>query len=115
MRRERRLLRSAALLLAALLSLAAPASAGPLDDAKAAGQIGEGLDGYLHLVEGSGPADVKALVQDVNGKRKAKYQSIATQRGAPLPEVAALAGAKLVERTPGGQYVRDASGSWKKK
>ena len=115
MRRNYRLLGSSALLLAALLSLAAPASANALDAAKAAGQVGEALDGFLHLVDSSAPADVKALVQEVNEKRKAKYQSIASKRAAPLAEVAALAGAKLVERTPAGQYVLQASGKWKKK
>jgi uncharacterized protein YdbL (DUF1318 family) len=29
--------------------------------------------------------------------------------------VAALAGAKLVERAPAGQYVMDSSGKWRKK
>lgn len=108
------MLRSSALLLA-LLWLAAPASADPLDSAKDAGQVGEAVDGYLHLVDSNAPADVKALVVEINEKRKAKYQSIATQRGVSLAEVAALAGAKLVERTPAGQYVLDATGSWKKK
>ncbi|MBW2493361.1 MAG: DUF1318 domain-containing protein, partial [Deltaproteobacteria bacterium] len=32
-----------------------------------------------------------------------------------LEDVAALAGAKLVERAPAGQYVLDSSGNWLKK
>lgn len=102
-------------ILAIFLASAVPALAADLDSAKSAGQIGEGPDGFLHLVDPNAPADVKALVADVNAKRKAKYQSIATQNSAPLDAVAARAGAKLLERTPPGQYVLNADGSWRRK
>lgn len=95
---------------------AAAAQAMTLDEAKASGSVGEGLDGYVHLVDAaSAPADVKALVDDINNKRKARYQEIATERGVPLSNVAALAGAKLIERAPAGEYVRDSTGTWKRK
>ena len=111
-----RWLQSSALCVAAVFLLWAPAaSAGSLDDAKAAGQLGEGPDGYLHLVDNDAPADVKALMEDINGKRKQKYQEIATKGGTSVKVVAAHTGAKLVERTPAGQYVMDASGKWEKK
>ncbi len=110
------LLRSSALCFSALIVLGAlTANAGTLDDAKSAGQIGEGVDGYLHLVDKNAPGDVKALVKDVNSKRKTKYKDIAKSRGASVEDVAALAGAKLVKRTPTGQYVMDSSGKMRKK
>ncbi|MCH8890941.1 MAG: YdbL family protein [Myxococcales bacterium] len=110
------LLRSSALWFSALIVLGAlTANAGTLDGAKSAGQIGEGVDGYVHLVDKNAPGDVKALVKDVNSKRKAKYKDIAKTRGASVENVAALAGAKLVERTPAGQYVMDSSGKMRKK
>ena len=56
-----------------------------------------------------------ALVKDVNNKRREKYQSIAKKRGAPVEDVATLAGAKLVERAPAGQYVMDSNAKWRKK
>jgi uncharacterized protein YdbL (DUF1318 family) len=119
MRRQVRfstLLRSSALCFSTLLLLGAlAANAATLDDAKAAGQIGEGVDGYVHLVDKNAPAAAKALVKDVNNKRKAKYASIAKTRGASVESVAALAGAKLVERTPAGQYVMDSNAKWRKK
>lgn len=109
-------LRSRALLLSALIVLAPQlANATTLNEAKSAGQIGEGVDGYVHLVEQNAPADVKALVSNVNTQRKEKYASIAATRGVPLEDVAALAGAKLVERAGAGEYVLDSSGSWRKK
>ena len=111
-----KLMRSPAVWLSALIVLGVhAASAATLDKAKSAGQIGESVDGYVHLVDKAAPADVKALVKDVNNKRRAKYESIAAKRGAPVKEVAALAGAKLVERTPAGQHVMDSNGKWRKK
>ena len=102
-------------ILAILLAAAVPTFAADLDSSKSAGHIGEGPDGYLHVVDPSAPADTKALVADVNAKRKAKYEAIAKQNGAPLDAVAVQAGAKLIERTPPGQYVMNPDGSWRKK
>ncbi len=119
MRRQVRfskLLRSSALWFSVLIVLGAhTANAATLGGAKSAGQIGESVDGYVHLVDKDAPADVKALVKDVNDKRRAKYASIAKKRGAPVEDVAALAGAKLVERAPAGQYVMDSNAKWRKK
>ncbi len=114
--RSSKLLRSSALWFSALIVLGAlAASAGTLDGAKSAGKIGEGVDGYVHLVDKNAPGDVKALVKDVNSKRKTKYKDIAKSRGASIEDVAALAGAKLVKRTPTGQYFMDSSGKMRKK
>ena len=111
-----KLLRSSALWFSAFIVLGAlTANAGTLDGAKSAGQIGEGVDGYVHLVDKNAPGDVKALVKDVNSKRKTKYKDIAKSRGASVESVAALAGAKLVKRAPAGEYVMDSSGKLRKK
>ena len=111
-----KLVRSSAVWFSTLIVLGVhAANAATLDGAKSAGQIGESVDGYVHLVDKDAPADVKALVNDVNNKRGAKYESIAKTRGASAEEVAALAGAKLVERTPAGQYVMDSNAKWRKK
>ena len=114
--RFQNLLRSSALWISTLIALGAlTANAATLDGAKSAGQVGEGVDGYVHMVDKNAPGDVKALVKDVNNKRKTKYEGIAKSRGASVEDVAALAGAKLVERTPAGQYVMDSSGKLRKK
>lgn len=109
------LLRSAAIGLCAALLLAAPgAAANPLDDAKAAGYVGERPDGMLGLVSSSAPADVVALVEEINAKRVESYAEIAEKNGIPVGAVAAQAGAKLIDRAPAGQYVmRD--GKWVRK
>ena len=102
-------------LIALLVFAVAPAAmAGSLDDAKAAGQVAEGPDGYVHVLS-RGAADVLAMAKDINGRRKAKYAEIAKKQGAPLEAVAARAGKKLIARTPAGQYTIDADGNPKKK
>ena len=99
----------------ALVLAAAPALAADLDGAKAAGQVGERVDGYLGLVDANAPGDVKELVERVNAGRRQRYGEIASKRGAPVEAVAAQAGAKLTQRAQPGHYVKDASGSWKRK
>jgi len=108
-----RLLGLFALVLGLLLSLAAAAAS--LDSAKSDGWIGEKPDGYLGLVRDDAPADVRALVQDVNGKRKTRYQEIAKQQGAPLSEVEKVGGQTAIDKTRPGHYVMDTSGRWRKK
>ena len=115
--RERRNLRAFALAVAAALTLlVAPAAlADTLDGAKAAGYVGERTDGMLGLVKADAPADVKALVQSVNAKRRESYASIAKKNGTTLEAVAALAGKKAIAKTRPGNYVQNAGGKWVKK
>ncbi len=105
--------RFAALLLGLIVSLGAAAAT--LDSAKADGWIGERPDGYLGLVRSDAPNDVKSLVEDVNGKRRARYEQIARQQGAPLSEVEKVGGQTAIEKTRPGHYVMDASGRWRRK
>jgi len=93
---------------------AAPASEA-LAAAKASGQVGERPDGYVGAVNANPPAEIQQLVADVNAKRKAQYAQIAAKNGTTLDAVAALAGAKLIERTPPGEYVLGVDVRWQKK
>jgi uncharacterized protein YdbL (DUF1318 family) len=93
----------------------APAQAGALEDAKAAGQVGERVDGYLGVVGGSAPAAVVQLVEQVNAERRAKYAEIAQKQAAPVEAVAQIAGKKLIERAAPGEYVMGADGQWQRK
>ena len=66
-----------------LLSLALMAHgafAADLTTAKQQGLIGEQNNGYLGLVRADAPADVKALVADVNAQRKNQFAQIAAKR-----------------------------------
>lgn len=86
-----------------------------LQDAKAQGLVGEQPNGYLGLVKADAGADVKALVTDINGKRKEEYQKIAKRNGTELNVVETLAGKKAIEITPAGLYIKLPSGQWTKK
>ncbi|PJA32275.1 MAG: DUF1318 domain-containing protein [Zetaproteobacteria bacterium CG_4_9_14_3_um_filter_53_7] len=85
-----------------------------LQQAKAAGQIGEQPNGYLGIV-GSAPGDVQALVSSINNQRRAAYQNIAQSNGTSLQAVEVLAGRKAIEKTPSGQYIQSPSGQWIRK
>ncbi len=104
----------AAIVLAITLLLAFPALASPLDDAKAAGHVGEQADGYLGVAPGA-PESAQALVDQINAGRGSKYAEIASKNALSPAAVAAAAGKKLVGRTPSGQWYRDSSGQWKRK
>lgn len=95
--------------------VAGPAVADALDDARAAGWLGETQDGLVGVVDPSAPADVKALAEEINAKRMARYREIANENGAPVSAVQKLTAKKVIERLPAGTYVQDASGQWVKK
>lgn len=98
--------------------LAPPALAqgiGDLKAAKAAGFLGEKPDGLVGVCAPSAPAKAASLAASVNAERMARYQAIAAKNGTPLDQVQAVAGRELIARTPSGQCVMNASGSWTRK
>lgn len=105
----------ALLIMLAGLGWSAPGWAISLQDAKAQGLVGEQPNGYLGLVKANGSADVKAMMDTINTKRKKAYQAIAQRNNAKLNVIETLAGKKAIERTPTGQYVKRPSGKWTRK
>lgn len=97
-----------ALTLSASIALAALT----LDAAKQQGLVGEQVNGLVGAVSAS--PDVAALVDSTNAERMARYQAIASKNGTDVTQVQAVAGQKLIEQTPVGQYVQGAGG-WVKK
>lgn len=94
---------------------ATPLFAAELQQAKAQGYLGETPSGYLGLVNSGAPDDVKALMAQINSKRKAHYQAIAQRNGASLQLVETQAGRKAMDMTPPGQYIQNSAGAWTKK
>ena len=86
-----------------------------LDEAKTQGLVGETPKGYLSPVSNAPTPDVRLLINDINAKRRAEYGKIAAARSQTLSVVEQLAGKKLTERTPAGQYVQNDAGQWVKK
>jgi uncharacterized protein YdbL (DUF1318 family) len=109
------MVRIGAIVLLAVGLAIGPAQAGALEDAKAAGLVGERIDGYLGVVDSGAPASVKSLVDQINAEREAAYARIAQKQGAPVAAVAQIAGKKLIERAPSGEYVMGAEGQWQRK
>lgn len=93
-----------------LLMMAGNVMALSLDEAKQKGLVGEQPDGYLGIKEPS--SEVSNLVEDINRKRKEKYQQVAAKSGTALKTVEALAGEKAIQNTRPGQYIRLPNGQW---
>lgn len=102
-------------LLLSMMAVSVAVAASPLTQPKANGLIGEQANGYIGLVANNVPADIKKLVKDVNAKRKAGYQKIAAKQGTNLAEVERVGGNTAIDKTLRGNYIRDASGAWRKK
>ncbi|HEA17830.1 hypothetical protein LCGC14_2290290 [marine sediment metagenome] len=83
-----------------------------LDDAKNQGLVGEDSSGYLGLVVQNAAA--KAVVDEINAKRKAQYLKLAKKNNLSLAQVEALAAAKTIEKTQAGHFV-EVNGKWVKK
>tara|TARA_B100000427_G_scaffold233620_2_gene196663 strand:+ start:404 stop:739 length:336 start_codon:yes stop_codon:yes gene_type:complete len=110
----KRMMKSIALSAVLVLGLVGGAFAMDLDAAKSQGLVGERPDGYLGAVAG-GRSDVQALIQDINSKRRTKYQAIAEKRGTSLAAVEQFVGQKLISRAGPGEYVMTPGGQWVRK
>jgi len=78
--------------------------------ARAAGQIGEKTDGYLGIVSGGG--NLRAMVDDLNIKRRANYTERARAQSATVEEYAFTQGCILISRTVPGEKYQAPNGTW---
>ena len=79
--------------------------------ARAAGEVGEKMDGYLGIV-GTETADLRRLVNDINIKRRAVYSQKAQASNATLEEYALAAGCQAILATAPGEKYQAPDGSW---
>jgi uncharacterized protein YdbL (DUF1318 family) len=100
----------------ALLALTAPASAQQRDPAyaaaRAAGQVGEQVNGYLGYPSPPSP-DVRRLAEDINIKRKAVYAERAQANSSTVEEYAFTAGCQAIARTVAGEKYQAPDGTWR--
>ncbi len=101
-------------LLITVLSINA-AHALSLQEAKSKGLIGERTDGYLGYVVIPPSAEVKALVKDVNNKRRAKFKTTAKNNSIAVEKVGARFYHRAVDATKSNHYYQDVGGNWVKK
>lgn len=78
--------------------------------ARAAGQVGEKPDGYLQAL--ASDSATRALVDDLNIKRRAAYFEQARAEAVPVDQVAFVAGCRNVLRTVAGEKYQAPDGSW---
>lgn len=80
--------------------------------ARASGEVGERMDGYLGIVGSASPA-LRATVDDINIRRRAVYAERAQAEGATLEEYAFTAGCLAIQRTEAGEmYQAYSTGAW---
>ena len=113
MRRLRMALAVLALALGVVLQ-AVPAAAISLDAARAQGLVGESRSGYLAPVRAPS-AEVQALIDATNAKRRDYYRSIAGRNGVNPDEVGRLTAEKLINSRPAGAYFEASTGGWRQK
>ena len=105
---------AAAALATALGGIASPAFAQhdpAYASARAAGQVGERMDGYLGIVVAETPA-LRRIVNDINIKRRAVYSERAKATSATIEEYALTAGCQAILATAVGEKYQAPDGSW---
>lgn len=98
----------------AAVALGAPALAQrdpAYENARASGQVGEKMDGYLAVV-GASSAELQRMVNDINIKRREVYAAKAKAANATLEEYALTAGCIAIARTAVGEKYQAPDGSW---
>lgn len=102
----------AAMLLAGTATTAVQAQRDPAyQNARSEGLIGERADGYLGFVSPPSAA-IKALVDDLNIKRKSAYTQQAGANGATVAEMAFTNACNLIKRTSPGEKYQTPVGTW---
>ncbi len=89
-----------------------PAAAQSARDLKNSSAVGERLDGYLGIVDGSAGGDIRGAVEAINEQRRQAYEGAARKSGRRLSEVEAVAGARLRDNAQAGDWVQNAAGQW---
>ncbi|MDT0576660.1 YdbL family protein [Croceicoccus sp. F390] len=101
--------------LAGLMIASAPASAMQREpayaSARATGAVGEKIDGYLGFT-GAPAAALRAVVDDINIRRKASYADRARAAGVTIEEFGFTQGCLLIARTAPGEKYQSPDGSW---
>lgn len=86
-----------------------------LHTAKNQGLVGEANTGFLAPVKQPASAEVRALIADVNAKRRAQFERTARNTGATVEQVRVRFYELAVQKTRPGHYYQDRNGAWKRK
>ena len=97
-----------------LAPAAAPAQTPAVNQAKAAGQVGERYDGYLGLVTNV-PATVRSQVSAINVRRRTLYSNFAATHRVSPQEVGITAGCQLLRRVNVGEAYLLPDNVWRRR
>jgi uncharacterized protein YdbL (DUF1318 family) len=100
--------------LSVLAVVAAPAQTPAVDQAKAAGQVGERYDGYLGLVTNV-PTTVRSQVSAINVRRRTLYSNFAATHRVSPQEVWITAGCQLLRRVNVGEAYLLPDNVWRRR
>jgi len=98
-----------------LLLFSTPAWSLDIDEAKERGLVGEAMTGYLAAVETPVSAEVQALIDSINARRKAEFERTAAKTSTTLIQVSHRFYELAVERTEPGHFYQAADGRWVRK
>ncbi|MCL9999432.1 MAG: YdbL family protein [Erythrobacter sp.] len=102
----------AAMVAIAALSVPALAQRDPaFDAARASGQVGEKVDGYVGIV-GNETTELRRIVDDINIKRRAVYAERAQAKNATIEEYALTIGCQQILKTAPGEKYQAPDGTW---
>jgi uncharacterized protein YdbL (DUF1318 family) len=100
---------------AALLSAPAALAQTPVvNQARAAGFVGERYDGYLGI-SAEVPANVRSQVASINIQRRTLYSNLAASKGASPNDVGITAGCELLGRVAVGEAYMLIDGAWRRR
>jgi uncharacterized protein YdbL (DUF1318 family) len=103
------------LVLAVVLpSAVAAQSARLLDAPRAAGTVGERYDGYAVAHAPAGP-EVAALIDKVNGERRAIYAQRAASEHVPIEAIGRIYAKEILQSAPAGTWFLAENGQWTRK
>lgn len=97
------------LALTALMLAATAALALDLQAARSQGLVGE-HNGYIEPIKPS--PEVRALIDDINARRRQEYLRISSENGQPIDVVAKLAAEQIINKLPEGSKYK-INGEWK--
>ena len=86
-----------------------------IQTAKAEGLVGEAITGFIEAVHKPASAEVRALIADVNNKRKTQFNRTAQKTGTSVAQVAQRFYELAVQKTASGHFYQDSGRRWKKK
>jgi uncharacterized protein YdbL (DUF1318 family) len=94
-----------------LLAGGITAGAGPLQDLRASGALGESASGYVVARDPSATAEVASI----NKKRKAVYAEKAAAQGVSIEQVGKVYANEIFKKVPAGTWLQNEQGQWSQK